>query len=113
MKKVNEEFDVIEELDPEKDRENWPTIFIDSEDGKPNYEYISAHGTMKNGEPFGHELQIMRGVNVQVPPSIVYTLQDSISAYFIPRTDIHGRNYLERQNRSAIPWRLIKGGKYC
>lgn len=100
-------------LDPEDDRENWPTIHVDSEEGKPNYEYLAAHGTKKNGSSFGHELQVMRGVDVKVPPSIVYNLQDAVSAHFSPSRDpLTGKNNLIRTNRSSIPWRLIKGGKY-
>jgi hypothetical protein len=100
------------ELDPEEDRANWPTIRIDSEDGKPNYEFVAAHGTLKNGESFGHELQLMRGVDVQVPPSIVYALRDMIATHHVPVRDASGRVSLHRQDRSAIPWQLVKGGKY-
>ncbi len=101
-------------IDPEKDRKNWPTIIVEMERGKPNYEYVSAHGTMKNGQPFGHDLQIMRGKEVQVPPSIVYALQDSISTHYIQvRDPVTGKRSLMGQDRSGVPWRLIKGGKYC
>jgi len=101
-------------IDPEDDRENWPTIRIEPEEGKPNYEYLAANGTKKNGESFGHELQVMRDVDVKVPPSIVYALQDTIAAHYSQRIDPStGKMQLVRQNRSAIPWRLVKGGKYC
>lgn len=100
-------------IDPEDDRDNWPTIKIDAEEGKPNYEYVSAHGTKQNGEPFGWDMQIMRGVDVKVPPSIVYCLQDAVSTHIYMRRDpITGRNIQERQDRSATPWRLVRGGKY-
>jgi len=100
-------------LDPEMDRDNWPTVHIEMEEGKPNYEYLAAHGTMKDGRPFGHELQVMRGVDVQVPPSIVYALQDSIASHYVQRRDpVSGRQSMIRQDRSSIPWRLIKAGKY-
>lgn len=108
-----QEMEIMPEIDPEMDRENWPTIHIEMEDGKPNYEFVSASGTMKNGKPFGHDLQIMRGVDVQVPPSIVHVLRDAIATHHVPRRDpSNGKLKMERQDRSAVPWRLIKSGKY-
>lgn len=101
------------EIDPELDRANWPVIHIEMEDGKPNWEYIASHGTLKNGDPFGHELQVMRGVDVAVPPSIVNTLREAVATHHVPRRDpATGKLRLERQDRSAIPWRLIKAGKH-
>ena len=108
-----QEMEIMPEIDPEMDRVNWPTIHIEMEDGKPNYEFVSASGTMKNGKPFGHDLQIMRGVDVQVPPSIVHVLRDAIATHHVPRRDpSNGKLKMERQDRSAVPWRLIKSGKY-
>ena len=101
------------EIDPEYDRENWPTIMIDMEDGKPNYEFLSVHGTLKNGEPFDHDLKVMRGVNVQVPPSVVNMLRTAVSAHYTQRKDpVTGTNIMDRSDRSSIPWRLVRGGKY-
>lgn len=97
-------------LDPEEDRENWPVIHIEMEDEKPNYEYLAAHGTMQNGQPFGHELQVMRGVDVAVPPSIVYSLRDAISSHYSSRRDSSGKTSLVKQDRSAVPWRLVSPG---
>ena len=98
-------------LDPEEDRENWPIIHIEMEDEKPNYEYLAAHGTMQNGQPFGHELQVMRGVDVAVPPSIVYSLRDAISSHYSSRRDSRtGKTELVKQDRSAVPWRLVNPG---
>lgn len=97
-------------LDPEEDRENWPIIHIEMEDEKPNYEYLAAHGTMQNGQPFGHELQVMRGVDVAVPPSIVYSLRDAISSHYSSRRDSSGKTSLVKQDRSAVPWRLVSPG---
>lgn len=100
-------------LDPEDDRENWPTIHIEMEDGKPNYEFLAMHGTKKNGQPFGHELQVMRGVDVKVPPSIVNMLRMAVAAHYVPTRDPQtGKSKLQRQDRSSVPWRLIHGGKY-
>lgn len=102
-----------DELDPEYDRDNWPTIRIEAENDKPNYEFLSAHGTMKNGQPFGHELQVMRGVDVQVPPSIVYALRDAVATHFQQRRDpVTGRMQMVRMDRSSVPWHLVKPGKY-
>ena len=97
-------------LDPEEDRENWPIIHIEMEDEKPNYEYLAAHGTMQDGHPFGHELQVMRGVDVAVPPSIVYSLRDAISSHYSSRRDSSGKTSLVKQDRSAVPWRLVSPG---
>lgn len=106
--------DGVKLIDPEDDRENWPTIIIDAADGMPNYEFVAAHGTKKNGSVFGHELQIMRGVEVQVPPSVVYGLRDTMATHYIQRRDpLTGQNIMIKQERSSIPWRLVKGGKYC
>lgn len=100
-------------IDPEYDRENWPTIRIEAENDKPNYEFLSAHGTLKNGDPFDHELQVMRGVDVQVPPSIVYALRDAIASHYQQRRDpTNGRMQMVRMERSTIPWHLVKSGKY-
>ena len=100
------------DLDPEEDRENWPIIHIEMEDEKPNYEYLAAHGTMQNGQPFGHELQVMRGVDVAVPPSIVYALRDAISSHYSSRRDSSGKTSLVKQDRSAVPWRLVNPGPH-
>ena len=100
-------------IDPEMDRENWPTIMIEMEEGKPNYEFVTSHGTMKDGKPFGHELQIMRGVEVQVAPSVVESLRCTVSTHFVPRRDpVTNRLMLDRQDRSSVPWKLVKAGKY-
>jgi hypothetical protein len=104
---------LLDELDPEYDRENWPTIIIDFEQGKPNYEFVAAHGTCKNGDPFGWDMQIQRGVEVKVPPSIVYVLRDARSTHFTQVTDpMTGTTSMRRQDRSAIPWSLVSGGKH-
>jgi hypothetical protein len=101
-------------LDPEMDRDNWPVIHIESEEGKPNYEFLAVHGTLQNGKPFDHELQVQRGVDVAVPPSIVFMLRNAIATHMKqvrnPQTGLNDRVFVDR---SAIPWRLIKGGKYC
>lgn len=98
-------------LDPEDDRANWPTIRIDDEEGKPNYEFLGAHGTKEDGSPFGHELQVMRGVDVQVPPSIVYMLRDAVSTHFTDTKDpVTGKIKRLRTDRKAIPWTLVKQG---
>ena len=101
-------------LDPEEDRENWPTIFIDFEDGKPNFEFVGVRGTMKDGRPFTHELRIQRGVDVQVPPSVVNFLKISKEARYTQTPDpVTGRMTMNRTDRAPLPWRLIEKGKYC
>lgn len=101
-------------LDPEEDRANWPTIFIDFEDGKPNYEYVGVSGTMKDGRPFTHSLQIQRGVDVVVPPSVVNMLRTTKQTVFHQTPDpVTGRQVMHRNDRAPLPWRLIEKGKYC
>ncbi len=100
------------DLDPEEDRGNWPIIHIEMEDEKPNYEYLAAHGTMQNGQPFGHELQVMRGVKVAVPPSIVYALRDAVSSHYSSRRNPSGKTIMVKQERSAIPWRMVNPGPH-
>lgn len=102
----------VEDLDPEDDRANWPTIMINTEEGKPNYETVIVHGTKKNGTPFGHDLQIMRGVPVKVPPSVVYDLQDAVATHVIATKDRDGKQILVRQDRPGVSWNLIDKGKY-
>lgn len=102
----------VEELDPEDDRDNWPTITINTEEGKPNYETVIVHGTKKNGKPFGHDLQIMRGVEVKVPPSVVYDLRDAVATHIIATKDRDGKQILVRQDRPGVSWNLIDKGKY-
>ena len=102
-----------EEIDPELDRENWPVIRIDFEEGKPNYAVLSANGTMRNGQAFEHTLQIRRGDDVAVAPSVVYLLRDCVASHYVPVKDQQtGKTRMVRQERSSIPWTLVRGGKY-
>lgn len=96
-------------LDPEEDKVNWPTIFIDFEDGKPNYEFLGVSGTMKDGRPFTHTLQVQRGVDVPVPPSVVNMLRDA-KAMVGTQPDL--TKPMVRTNRSSLPWHLVEKGKY-
>jgi hypothetical protein len=100
-------------LDPEEDKANWPVIFIDFEDGKPNYEYVATSGTMEDGRPFTHSLQIMRGVDVAVPPSIVNNLRTAVERRTsqVPNPTT-GRIDKVFTMRSAIPWHIVEKGKY-
>lgn len=103
------------QIDPEDDRENWPTIYIDFEEGKGNFEFITASGTKRNGAPFQHDLQIQRGVNVKVPPSAVHNLRDAVSTQYrsVPDPAQGGRrNKLISFDKSALPWQLVDPGKY-
>lgn len=101
-------------LDPEEDRANWPTIFIDFEDGKPNYEYVGVSGTMKDGRPFTHSLQVQRGVDVVVPPSVVNMLRTTKQTHYHQTADpVTGRQVMHQNDRAPLPWRLIEKGKYC
>jgi hypothetical protein len=101
-------------VDPERDKKNWPEIMIEMESGKPNYEFLSAHGTDQEGRPFGHDLQVMRGVPVKVPPSVYNMLKESVADHYIQVRDPDtGRNKMIRQERSTVPWRPVNPGKYC
>jgi hypothetical protein len=100
-------------IDPEDDKKNWPVIFIDFEDGLPNYQYCAASGTKKNGQPFTHSLQVQRGVDVAVPPSIVNMLRDSVEARYSQTPDpVTGRMSMNKTARSGLPWHIVEKGKY-
>lgn len=101
-------------LDPEEDRANWPTIQIAFEDAKPNFEFIGVAGTMKDGRPFSHQLRVQRGVDVQVPPSVVNMLRSTKQAHYHQKADAQtGRMELVRTDRPPLPWQLIDKGAYC
>lgn len=113
-KNINEEFATeVNEIDPEHDKANWPTIHIDNVKELPNYEYVAAHGTYKDGSPLSREFQIMRGTDVQVPPSIVNVLKIAICTEYESKNDpMTGKNILVPVTRSSIPWRMVKQGNY-
>ncbi len=100
-------------IDPEDDRENWPIIKIGHVKGMPNFHFLGAAGTKQNGEPFGHELKVMRGVNSPVPPSVLHMLQDTVKTEYEQTFDDKG-GFGERTpiDSPPIPYSLIKGGKY-
>ena len=101
------------EIDPEDDRANWPVIYVEFEEGKPNFEFMAVQGTKKDGTPFDHYLRVQRGVEVAVPPSIVYMLRDAISTHMKQVRNMQtGLNDRVFTDRSAVPWRLVRAGKY-
>lgn len=103
----------VKVLDPEEDRENWPTIIVEAENEKPNFAFLCTGGTMEDGRPFVHELKVQRGEEVKVPPSIVNSLRIAVAEHFHQEKDpITGTNKMVGTNRSAIPWQLISRGKY-
>ena len=100
-------------IDPEDDRENWPVIQIDFEDGHPNYAFCGASGTKQDGSPFTHSLQVQRGVDVKVPPSIVNMLRSAKEARYNQVPDpVSGRVNMVKTERSGIPWHIVEKGKY-
>jgi hypothetical protein len=104
---------VAPEIDPEDDRANWPIIYVEFEEGKPNFEFMAVQGTKKDGTPFDHYLRVQRGVEVAVPPSIVHMLRDAISTHMKQVRNMQtGLNDRIFTDRSAVPWRLVKAGKY-
>lgn len=104
---------VAPELDPEDDRANWPVIYVEFEEGKPNFAFMGVQGTKKDGTPFDHYLRVQRGVEVAVPPSVVYMLRDAIRTHMKQVRNMQtGLNDRIFTDRSAIPWRLVKAGKY-
>lgn len=108
-----EEAVAVEEIDPNKDRANWPTIIIEMEKGAPNYEFLQVMGTYRDGSPLDYRSQVKRGVEVSVPPCVVHMLRNSQAAYYEQVHDpINNRNTLIRSDRSAVPWRLVRAGKY-
>lgn len=84
---------VEEKIDWDKKK---AVIFIDQEEGKPNYEFIGV-----NGKGF----QVMRGVEVTVPLSVVHVLENAVATRSI--TDDQGR-VVGQQNYHAIPFRVIR-----
>lgn len=103
----------VKAIDPEDDRENWPVISIDFEDGHPNYAFCGASGTKKDGSPFTHSMQIQRGVDVSVPPSIVNMLRSAKEArYNQVANPITGRQDMIKTERSGLPWHIVEKGKY-
>lgn len=118
-------------IDPEDDRKNWPVIRIARVKGLPNFHYLSASGTRPGpmnsdgtpktdakdkpilGKPFNHELKVMRGVDVPVPPSIVNMLNSTFRTEYEQTYDpITGRGVLEASDVPPIPWQLVEKGKY-
>lgn len=101
-------------IDPEDDRDNWPIIQIDAEEGRPNFEFLGVQGTKQNGEPFDHYLRVQRGVDVPVPPSVVRMLQNAVATHMKQvRNAQTGLNDKIYYNKPSVSWRLVKGGKYC
>lgn len=111
--KVQRKKKAAPEIDPEDDRANWPIIYVEFEEGKPNFEFMAVQGTKKDGTPFDHYLRVQRGVEVAVPPSIVYMLRDAISTHMKQVRNMQtGLNDRVFTDRSAVPWRLVRAGKY-
>lgn len=103
----------VEEIDPNKDRANWPVIMIEREKDRPNFEFLQVMGTYRDGSPLDYRSQVQRGVDVSVPPCVVHMLRNAKAAYYEQRKDpVTGIITLERSDRSATPWRLVHGGKY-
>jgi hypothetical protein len=106
----------VADIDPEDDRENWPTIQVETEDNKENYAFLAVSGTKADGKSFTHQLQVQRGVDVKVPPSVVNMLKTTKQTIFRQVEIFEGgapRMKMVRQDRPSIPWQLISGGKYC
>ena len=83
----------------EKDRKSgWPIVWIDAVDGQPNYEVVGV-----NGEIY----QIMREMEVPVPPPVLAVLRDAVAERIVQVHDPNGGVLTKRQKYSAVPWRLI------
>lgn len=87
---------------------------IKNGDGTPkmdemgNPQFITALG-----KPFQHDLKIMRGVDVAVPPSVVHMLQDTKKTKYHQTTDpVTGRSIMQPRDVPPIPWHLVEKGKY-
>jgi len=98
---MNNEFDLdlgIPATAPEPVEEPRCTIFIDEVEGQPNYEVVGVNGQVH---------QIMRGVNVEVPRSVVEVLRNAVATRFVSVKRSDGVDDLQRSNYSSIPWRLV------
>jgi len=122
---------VAKKIDPEDDRENWPVIRIARVKGLPNFHYCATSGTRPGpmmadgtpkldakgkpilGKPFNHELKVMRGVDVPVPPSIVNMLRTSERTEYEQQYDpTTGRGFLGASEVPPIPWQLVEKGPH-
>ena len=100
-------------IDPEDDRANWPVIRVGRVKGLPNFQFLAAAGTKKDGKPFGHELKVMRGIDVSVPPSILNMLQSTVKTDYEQTYDPETHaGILTAIDSPPIPYQLVKGGKY-
>ena len=79
---------------PKKERR--AVIMIDQEQGKPNYEYVGVNGK-------GYQIQ--RGVEVEVPASVVGVLDNAIATRSV--TDPNGK-VIGHQDYHAVPYRVIR-----
>jgi hypothetical protein len=95
-------------------------------DGTPKFTAVTnADGTPKVdssgnpisiqilGTPFTHELRVMRGVDVPIPPSVLNMLQDTVKTEYEQSYDKDtGLGIRTPIDSPPIPYQLIKGGKY-
>lgn len=77
-------------------KERQAVIFIDQEEGKPNYEFVGVNGK-------GY--QIKRGEEVTVPMSVVGVLNNAIATRSV--TDADGR-ISGTQDYLAVPFRIVR-----
>jgi len=91
--------DVMLSDKPTKDRKaGWPIIVIDEVVGQPNYEVVSING---------HVYQIMRAVEVPVPPEVVEVLKCAVEERIIQSRGPAGLIETKRHKYYAIPWRVV------
>lgn len=79
-----------------KAKERKAIIMIDQERDKPNYEYVGVNGK-------GYQIQ--RGIEVEVPASVVGVLENAIATRSV--TDANGK-VVGYQDYHAVPFRVIR-----
>ena len=84
---------------PSKNKQSgWPIIMIDEAMGHPNFEVVGING---------HIYQIMRSVEVPVPPEVVEVLKHAEEHYIIQSRGPTGMVESNTMKKSAIPWRIV------
>lgn len=80
------------------EQSGWPIVWIDAVEGLPNYETVGVNGKV---------YQIMREIEVPVPPEVVEVLRNAIGTRLIDAAHPAGGITRKVQKFSAIPWRLV------
>lgn len=81
-----------------KQKQRMRKIIIDEVEGETNSEVVGVNGVF---------YQIQRGVEVEVPESVVEVLRNAIGTRWVQTQRADGRVDLVPRSYSTIPWRLV------